>query len=167
MADKHEKVSEHITYEEAIASSTAERLGIDNTPSEEIFEVMKKTADAVFDPIRNFFGCRIAITSFYRSPKVNAILGKNPNILASKKSQHMRGEGMDINGDVFGGVTNRQIFDYIRENLDFDQLIWEDIDNDPEPEWIHVSHKSGEGAKNRKEVLRRFREGTKTRYEKL
>jgi zinc D-Ala-D-Ala carboxypeptidase len=165
--DPKAKISEHITYEEAIASSTAERLGIDNTPTAEIIEVMKRTAVSVFEPIRNFFGCRIAITSFFRSLKLNAVLTKDPNILASKKSQHCTGEGMDINANVFGGVTNRQIFDYILANLEFDQLIWEDVAGDEEPEWIHVSIKTGEGAKNRKEILRRFREGGKDRYEKL
>lgn len=162
-----DSISEHISFEEATASGTAERLQIDNTPSEEILEVMKRTAEAVFEPLRNHFDCRIAITSFFRCQKVNAELEKNPSVMASKKSRHMFGEAMDINGNVYGRVTNRQIFDWIRENIEFDQLIWEDINGDPEPEWIHVSVKTGEGAKNRKEVLRRFREGEKSRYEKL
>lgn len=162
-----ERISEHISFEEATASSTAERHGIDNSPSEEIIEAMKKTAEAVFEPVRNHFGCRIAITSFFRCKEVNAVLEKNPGIVASKKSQHMTGEAMDINADVFGHVTNKQIFDYIRENLEFDQLIWEDVDQDPEPEWIHVSFKSSPGAKNRKEVLKRYKVDGKTRYERL
>lgn len=170
-----ERISEHLSYDEAMASSTAERLGIDNTPSPEILEVIKRTAKAVFDPLRDHFNCRIAVTSFYRCNKVNAVLEKNPDIVASKKSQHILGEAMDINGSVFGGVTNRQIFEWIRENLEFDQLIWEDAAGDPEPEWIHVSLKgTGHGAqgtgkevKNRMEVLKRTRVDGKTRYEKL
>lgn len=167
MPDPKERISEHVTYEEATASSNAERLGIDNTPTPEIIEVMKNTARKVFEPMQEFFGCRIAITSFFRSADLNAELVKNPDILASKKSQHILGEAMDINGDVFGGVINKQIFDYIKENLEFDQLIWENVDEDPDPEWVHVSFKSSPGAKNRREVLKRFKENGKTRYEKL
>ena len=161
------KISEHITYEEATVSGTADRLGIDNTPREEVVEVMKRTAAMVYEPLINHFDCRIAITSFFRCPKVNSELERNPNIMASKKSRHMFGEAMDINGNVYGRVTNRQIFDWIQENVDFDQLIWEDLNGGQEPEWIHVSVKTGDGAKNRKEILKRFREGDKTRYEKM
>jgi zinc D-Ala-D-Ala carboxypeptidase len=164
--DPREKISEHVSFEEAMASSTAERLGIDNTPSAEIIEVMKRTANAVFEPVRNFYNCRIAIGSFFRSPSLNAVLVKDPNILASKKSQHCLGEAMDLNARVFGHITNKQLFDHILAKLEFDQLIWEE-GTDEEPEWVHVSIKTGEGAKNRKEVLRKFRDVGKTWYEKL
>jgi hypothetical protein len=167
MTDKREKISEHITLAEAMASSTAERLQIDNNPPDDIKEVMKRTAEAVFEPARNHFGCRIAVTSFFRCDELNAALSKDPKILASKKSQHRLGEAMDLNAEVFGGLKNSELFTYIRENCEFDQLIWENVDNDPEPEWVHVSFKSSEGAKNRKEVLKRFTENGKTRYEKL
>lgn len=158
-------ISEHISLEEAMASSTAERLGIDNRPTPEIIEVMKATASAVFEPVRRSFNCRIAVTSFFRSPLVNAALEKNPDIQASKKSQHMLGEAMDINARVFGHVTNKQVFDYIKDNLVFDQLIWEEGTSE-EPDWVHVSFKSSPEAKNRKQILRKIREGNKTRYEK-
>jgi zinc D-Ala-D-Ala carboxypeptidase len=159
-------ISEHVSLEEAMASSTAEQLRIDNTPSQELIEVLKKTAQAVFEPVRNHYGCRIAITSFYRCPALNKALEKNPDIAASKKSQHVLAEAMDINGKVYGHVTNRQIFDFIKDNLEFDQLIWEE-GTDLEPEWVHVSFKSTPGEKNRKQVLRKIREGNKTRYETL
>ena len=174
-----EKISEHISYEEATASGTAERLGIDNTPTAEVQEAMKNIATRIFDKVRDHFGCRIAVTSFYRSPEVNAVLEKNPDIVAAKKSQHMTGEAMDINALVFGGVTNRQIFDWIRANLEFDQLIWEDVEGDQEPEWIHVSLKSPQAIappnppkgglknRNRMEVLKRTRVNGITKYEKL
>lgn len=174
-----EKISEHISYEEATASGTAEKNGIDNTPSAEVIVAMKNIATKIFDRLRDNFACRIAVTSFFRCAEVNAILEKNPDIVASKKSQHMAGEAMDISGSVFGGVTNRQIFDWIRENLEFDQLIWEDVEGDQEPEWIHVSLKSvkskvskveGEttsNAKNRMEVLKRTRVNGVTKYETL
>ena len=166
MPETSEKLSAHITLEEAMASSTARRLGIDNTPSAEIKEVMKLTAEAVFEPCRDHFGCRIAVTSFFRCDELNAALGRDPVIQASKKSQHRLGEAMDINANVFGGLTNKQLFEFIRDNCEFDQLIWEE-GTDKEPDWIHVSHVSGEGKKNRKQVLRKFRKKNKTWYEKL
>jgi zinc D-Ala-D-Ala carboxypeptidase len=159
-----EKISEHISYEEATASGTAERMGIDNTPTPEQIEAGKNIGTKIFDKVRDHFGCRIAVTSFFRSEAVNKVLEKNPNIVASKKSQHMLFEAMDLNGSVFGGVTNRQIFDWIRENLEFDQLIWEDVEGDQEPEWIHVSLKAQ--GKNRMEVLRRTRVNGVTKYVK-
>lgn len=166
MKDKNEKISGFISLSEAIASSTAEKLGIDNTPPDEIIEVMKLTAKAVFDPVRIFFGCRIAVTSFFRCQALNEVLSKSPAIMATKKSQHTTGEAMDINARVFGGVTNKQIFDYIRLNLAFDQLIWED-GTDEDPGWVHVSYKSGEGKNNRGQVLRKQRIDGKTSYFKM
>lgn len=160
-----ERISEHVSYEEATRSGTAELHGLSNDPPEELIEVGQMTSKELFEPVRNHFDCRIAITSFYRSPKVNALLEKNPVIVASKKSQHTLFEAMDINARIFGGCTNRQIFDFIRENLDFDQLIWEDVEGDEEPEWIHVSRKR-DPSKNRKEVLKRFRKDGKSTYEK-
>lgn len=161
-----EMISKHISLEEATRSSTAERLGIDNTPTEEIIEVMKLTAEALFEPVRNHYGCRIAVPSFFRSEELNKALSNNGRVAASKKSQHLTGEAMDMDAQPYGGCTNKQVFEYIRDNLVFDQLIWEE-GTDDEPEWVHVSRRSNEGAKNRKEVLRKFRTDGKTRYEKL
>ena len=166
MPYKQEKISQHVPLWEAMGSSTAERLGIDNTPPDEIKEVMKVTANAVFEPVRNHFGVPIAITSFFRCEKLNAALSKNPKVQASKKSQHRLGEAMDIDAHPYGRVTNRQIFDYICENLEFDQLIWEE-GTDEEPEWVHVSYVTpSEKRKNRKQVLRKFRKDGKTWYDK-
>jgi len=167
MADTREKISEHISLAEAMASSTAERLKLDNTPPEEIKEVMKVTATAVFEPVRNHYGVRIAITSFFRCDQLNAALSKDPKVQASKKSQHRLGEAMDMDAHPYGRITNRQIFDYIRENLEFDQLIWEE-GTDQEPEWVHVSYVTPtENRKNRKQVLRKLRKNGKTWYDKL
>lgn len=166
MADKYEKISAHISLREAMESSTAQRLGIDNTPSDEIKEVMRRTAEAVFEPAREHFGCRIAVTSFFRSDELNAALSKDPRVLASKKSQHRLGEAMDLNANVFGGLTNKQLFEYLQGNVEFDQLIWEE-GTDQEPDWVHVSHVSGEGKNNRKEILRKFKKNNKTWYGKL
>jgi zinc D-Ala-D-Ala carboxypeptidase len=163
MTDKRENISDHITFKEGMASRTAVLLGIDNTPPPEIVEVMKRTAEAVFEPPRRHFGCRIAVGSFFRCDALNTALGKDPNILASKKSQHLLGEAIDENAAVFGEITNKQLFEYIRELCDFDQLIWEE-GNDEEPAWVHVSYKA---VGNRREVMRKYKIGNKTWYEKL
>lgn len=136
------QISKNISYKEAVYSNTASKLGIDNTPSPATLERMKLVANKVFQPIREHFGVPIKVTSFYRSPKLNKAVG------GSKTSQHVLGEAMDLKGT--NGVTNKQIYDFIKSNLEFDQLIWE-YGTDKEPSWVHVSYKKG---KNRKQTLR-------------
>ena len=150
------KISKHITLAEATKSQAAERLGVSNIPTPEHLESMKYIAVNVFEPIREHFKVPIAITSFYRSPKINQRIG------GSISSQHCKGEAMDIDADILGGVTNSQIFDYIKDNLEFDQLIWE-FGNDSEPAWVHVSLKK---SNNRKQVLKCYKEGINTVYVK-
>lgn len=150
------RVSKHITLAEAIKSQQATRLGIDNNPTQEHLEAMKILAEKIFEPIREMHGKPIAITSFYRSPKLNKKIG------GSATSQHCLGEAMDIDADVFdNGITNKQIFDYIKDNLDFDQLISE-FGTKEKPDWIHVSYTTKR--KNRKQVLRAERVNGKTVY---
>ena len=72
----------------------------------------------------------------------------------------MRGQALDLDAHIFGGVTNREIFDYIKDNLEFDQLIFE-FGTEEEPDWVHVSYNKGN---NRKQVLRAIRENGKTKY---
>jgi len=139
------RISKHITLGEAIKSQTATRHGIDNTPNGEVLLNMQHLANNVFEPIREHFGIPIGISSFYRSPKLNQ------KVKGSKTSQHMKGEAMDIDADIFGGITNKEIFDYIKKNLDFDELIWEYGDDD-NPAWVHVSLKRV--GKNSKQILR-------------
>lgn len=136
-------ISKHISYYEATRSRTASRYGIDNTPSKEDLERMRLTANMVFEPVRIHFGIPIYVSSFYRSPKLNKKVG------GSKTSSHQIGESIDID-DVLGGVTNAEIFNYIKTNLEFDQLIWE-FGDDLNPAWIHVSFSS---RFNRNQVLR-------------
>lgn len=138
----------YISDDEAWAGSrTALAHGIDNTPPPEIMQVMTYTALRIFTPLRHDKGVPIYVPSFYRCQKLNAVL---PG--ASKKSQHMLGEALDMVAILSTGLTNKEIFDYILKNLDYDQLIWE-YGTDEEPQWIHVSIKyEGE---NRKEVWRR------------
>jgi uncharacterized protein YcbK (DUF882 family) len=139
------RISENITYAEAFKSQQAARLKIKNTTNDpEILKNMKHVADNVFEPIRKHFGLPIGISSFYRSPKLNEA------IKGSSSSQHMTGEAIDIDADIFGGLTNKEIFDFAKENLEYDQLIWE-FGTTKNPSWVHVSLKRN--GKNRKQIL--------------
>ena len=135
-------LSPHLTVKEAITSQTAIRKNIDNTPTPEVLENLKYIAIRIFELVREHFGKPIHISSGYRSPALNKAVG------GSKNSQHVVGQALDIQGTA--GVTNAQIFGYIRHNLEFDQLIWEYGDTN-EPAWVHVSLRK-DGV-NRKEVF--------------
>ena len=152
-------ISKHISYREATRSNTAIRFGINNHPSSKVLDTMRLTANKIFEPIRKHFGVPIYVSSFYRSWVLNKKLG------GSKTSSHVLGEAIDLD-DVLGGVTNSEMFYWIKDNLDFDQLIWE-YGSDFEPNWIHVSYRKGS---NRNQVLKAVRYRTwygkfKTRYE--
>lgn len=136
-----EKLSEHLTIEEATISQEASRRGIDNTPNDEILSIMKITAEKLFEPIRALVGKPIIINSFYRSPEVNKLIGGVPT------SQHCKGEAMDLhfpdgNAILFNAIKN--------SNIDFDQLLWEYGDKN-NPAWVHVSYSSKH---NRKQILK-------------
>lgn len=135
-------LSKNLTLREAITSQTAERLGLNNMPSNSTINVMILTAEKVFQPVRDHFGKPIRVSSFYRSPAVNAAVG------GSKTSQHRTGEAIDMQGT--NGLRNSEIFEYIRKNLEFDQLIWE-YGTTKEPAWVHVSYTAKR--KNRKQVF--------------
>lgn len=125
------KISKHITLAEAIKSQQAIRLKISNVPTTEDLEAMKYIAEQIFEPLREHFGKPIAISSFYRSEAVNKAIG-------AMTSQHLTGEAMDIDAQIFGGLTNKEVFDWIKANCKFDQLIWEGGTIN-EPDWVHVS----------------------------
>ncbi len=153
-----EKISDNITFKEATKSSDAIRLGIPNLPNEVQLENMKAVATKVFQPIREHFGVGIGISSFFRSPVVNAKVG------GAKKSAHMDGEAMDIDADIFEkqitvdgklvDLTNKMIFDYIVKNLTYDTIIWE-FGNANEPAWVHVSYSR---TNNRKRKLKAYKD---------
>lgn len=116
---------------------------------------MKRLAEHIFEPLRSHFGNHpIKVNSFFRSNRLNKLVG------GSKTSQHTKGQAIDID-DSYGGATNKEMFDYIREHLDFDQLIWE-FGNDDNPDWVHVSYVSQ--FQNRKKVLRAYRKKGKVVY---
>ena len=147
-------ISEHITYAEATVSNKAKQLGISNTPNEKELRAMKLLAEKVFEPLRKWYGKSIQVTSFFRSAKINKAIGGVQR--GNTVSQHARGEAVDIDTTS----DNRKLFDYIKDNLPFDQLIWENGD-DNIPAWIHVSYSE---TRNRKQVLRAVRKNGKTVY---
>lgn len=147
------KISKNITYEEAVRSNTATRKGIQNTPGPKELKAMKNLSKNVFQPLREYFGKPIIIDSFFRCIRLNRLIG------GSITSQHCLGEAMDIRATK--GFTNKQIFFYIKNNLDFDQLIYEFGDKN-NPAWVHVSYKLTH--KNRGQVLRAVRKNGKTYY---
>lgn len=126
------KLSKNLSLAEVTKSTTAKRLGIDNTPDEWTIENLKAIAGRVFQPLRDAFGCPIYVSSGYRSAELNSAIG------GSKRSQHVQGRALDLDADVYGRCTNAQIFDYIKKNLEFDQLIWE-FGDESNPDWVHVS----------------------------
>ena len=148
------KISKHISYKEATRSITALRLGIDNKPFEYELGNMKAVAENIFEPLRKWVGGAIKVTSFFRSEKLNKAIG------GSATSQHCQGRAIDID-DVYGYKTNAEMFHYIKDNLDFDQIIWE-FGTDNNPDWIHVSYVSNE--RNRGRVLKAIKENGKTKY---
>ena len=147
-------ISKHISYREGVYSRTATRLGIDNTPNDEQLENMELVAEEVFEPLRAWVGGPIKINSFFRSPKLNTAIG------GSSKSQHCKGQAIDID-DTFGRATNAEMYHFIKDHLDFDQMIWEFGDDD-NPDWVHVSFVSSE--KNRNRCLKAYKENNKTHY---
>lgn len=136
------RISKYITYQEATSSQVATRKGIKNEPSEKEIANMELVATKVFDNVRNHFNTPIRVSSFYRSSTLNKAVG------GAKNSQHLKGQAIDMQGT--GDITNKMIFDYIKQNLNFDQLIWE-FGNNENPAWVHVSYVSED--KNRKQVL--------------
>lgn len=144
-----EKISENISYSQATKSQTATRHCIDNSPDEVQLKAMKLLAEKVYEPVKK--SCIGAfISSFFRCEKLNIKIG------GAKGSQHGKGEAVDIDSDGF----NNEIFYYIKNNLVWDQLIWEFGDTN-EPAWVHVSY-SEKG--NRKQILRAIKENGKTKY---
>ena len=147
-------ISNHISYKEGVYSTTATRRGINNVPNDEQLSNMELIAEKVFEPLREWAGGPIKINSFFRCPELNKAIG------GSSKSQHCHGQAIDID-DTYGKVANSEMYHYIKENLDFDQLIWEFGDDD-NPNWVHVSYVSEED--NRRRCLRAKRKDGKTTY---
>jgi zinc D-Ala-D-Ala carboxypeptidase len=152
------KVSEHLSLKEVTKSNTAQRRGIDNTPTVSHLVALKEVAENIFEPLRLHFGVPIGVSSGYRGKELNEAIG------GSKRSQHCNGQALDLDADIYGSITNADIFYRIKNHLDFDQLIWE-FGTDEEPNWVHVSY-VGDGT-NRGEVLKAYRVEGRVKYKRF
>jgi len=151
------KLSQHLDLSEVIRSESAKRNGISNMPIALHIENFKLLAEKVFEPVRLHFGVPIHISSAYRSIELNRV------VKGSLTSQHCTGEAIDVDMDGSpSGVTNKMVFDYIKDNLEFDQLIWE-FGTKENCDWVHVSYEST--GRQRKQVLRAVRVNGKTTYQ--
>lgn len=152
------KLSEHLSLSEVTKSATAIKHDISNEPTIEHLENLKALAVNVFEPLRKHFKKPIGVTSGYRSEELNKRIG------GSSTSQHCKGEAIDIDADVYGGLTNAKIFGYLADHVVFDQLIWE-FGTNTEPAWVHVSYKKD--GKNRGQKLVAFKKDGRTLYKEL
>jgi len=151
------KISNHISYKESIKSNTATRLGIKNVPGSYELTNMIAVANSIFEPLREWVGGPIKVNSFYRCKELNKTIG------GSERSQHCEGRAIDLD-DTFGHKTNAEMFNYIKDNLNFDQLIWE-FGSDKNPDWVHVSYVSEE--QNRNRCLRAEKINGRTQYREI
>ena len=149
-----EKISKHISYKEGVYSTTALRRNIANNPNKEQLNNMKLIAEKIFEPLRVWVGGPIKINSFFRGADLNKAIG------GSTRSQHCKGQAMDVD-DTFGYKTNAEMYHYIKDNLDFDQMIWE-FGDDNNPNWVHVSYVSHRP--NRKKLTIAYKENGRTKY---
>jgi len=147
------QITAHFNLAEFTRSESAKRHGVSNQPTAEHLENIKVLCERVLEPIRMKFG-PINISSGYRSKVLNHYIG------GSLRSQHCEGKAADIDMDGMGDVLNVDIFEYIKNSLEFDQLIWE-FGNPLNPDWVHVSYNQGN---NRKQVLRAIKVNGKTAY---
>ena len=127
------KLSAHLDLSEVTRSDSAKRNGISNMPTPDHIENFKLLAENVFEPIRKHFGVPIRISSGYRSKELN-----DKTKGASKTSDHCFGRAIDIDNDGTS-ITNKQIFNFIKDNLKYKQLIFE-FGTDENPAWVHVSY---------------------------
>ena len=150
-------ISEHISYKEATKSNTALRLDIDNTPDGYELGNMTGIAHNLFEPLRKWAGGPIKINSFFRCKELNSAIG------GSSRSQHCEGRAIDLD-DTYGHKTNAQMFYYIKDNLNFDQLIWEFSDgaDATNPAWVHISYINDN--ENRNRCLKAYKKDGKTHY---
>ena len=147
-------ISNHVSRKEGVYSITALRRGIDNTPNDEQLGNMKLLTDKIFEPLREWVGGPIRINSFFRSPELNKAIG------GSYTSQHCKGQAMDID-DTNCKKTNAEMYAWIKDNLDFDQMIWE-FGSDENPNWVHVSYVSD--GSNRNRCLKAYKVSGSTKY---
>lgn len=137
-------ISKSVSLKEATRSNTAVRFGIDNTPNEQQVMAITDTAIHIVDAVRKQFGDAVDVSSFFRSEKLNKKIG------GSKTSQHCKGEAVDL--DSRDNALNLAIFNFVKDNLVYDQIILEAPDANGIPSWVHVSFVS-HPKQNRGQVL--------------
>ena len=150
------QLSKNFSLSELTKSQTAERKGIDNTPSPEHRSNLKSLCEMILQPVRDHFQRVVSVSSGYRSKELCVAIGSKIT------SQHAAGQAADF--EIYG-LSNGELANYIKENLDYDQLIleyWKE--SDPNSGWIHCSY-NPEG--NRKEYLRAYKNEGKTKYERI
>lgn len=143
-------LSQHFTLEEMTFSPTAIKKGIDNTPNEQCIKNLAALCENILEPLRAHMGIPIKISSGYRCEVLNSLIG------GAKSSQHKYGQAVDV--DLKDKCP--EAFHWIRENLDYDQIIWE-FGNEHQPDWVHVSFST---KSNRKNALRAIKSNGKTKY---
>lgn len=131
------QISKYVSYNEATKSQTAIRHGIKNEPNDEQLQNMKIVAIKCFDPIREFYKRPLRVSSFYRCEELNKL------VKGAKNSQHLKGQAIDI--DAGSIQENKKIFEWAKDNLEYDQLI-----NEYNFSWVHISYNQG---KNRKQIV--------------
>ena len=143
------KLSKNLSLKEVIRSNTAQRLDIDNTPTEEHLENLKYLAENIFQPMREHFAVPIFVSSGYRSPKLNTVIGGSP------RSFHCHGMALDLDQDYRNTtVGNGEIFHYIKDNLPFTELIYE-FGDDNGPDWVHVAIARGREDEKKVKIAKR------------
>ena len=153
MAKTKDNISKNISFKEATVSKVAKRLKIKNEPTETYIKNMKIIAEKIFQPLREWCEHPIKVNSMYRCPDLCIAIG------STKTSQHTKGQAIDLS--TLGEKTNGELFEYIKENLKFDQLIWE-FGNDKNPQWIHISYVNPK--KNRNRILKAKKRGSQITY---
>lgn len=139
-------IGKYTTLERLCKSQMAERHGIDNKPDAVQLANLKVLIEKVYDPICDHFQRAITVSSCFRSPVLNSLIG------GARNSQHTTGEAIDLDCDGDGTpITNNAVFYWLFNHSDFDQLIWEG-GNDVSPSWVHISYNTT--GKNRKQVLK-------------
>ena len=152
------KLSKNLSLSEVVKSNNAIRKGIDNSPNNDHLESLEDVAKDIFQPLRDDLGV-IYVSSGYRSDALNKAIG------GSRKSQHSKGDALDLDNDNKNvAASNTEIFNYIKDNLDFDQLIWE-FGTDEKPDWVHVSYTTKRP--NRNQILKAYRQSGKTKYKSM
>ena len=150
------QLSKNFNLLELTKSQTAERKSIDNTPSTEHQDNLKSLCTHVLQPVRDHFNRVVSVSSGYRSPELCVEIGSKIT------SQHAKGQAADF--EIYG-LSNQELANYIKENLDYDQLILEYwTPESPNNGWVHCSYKVNV---NRKQYLRAYKNEGKTKYEQI